>query len=77
MSEFPGGPFYYQYEGTRKLPIIEFDQYGYQSDPTQSSTYNQNRQGVSQKEPVSISCNFDDNVLALGQPDRANEVRIY
>ena len=77
MSEFPGGPFYYQYEGTRKLPIVEFDQYGYQYDPTQSSTYNTNRQRVSQKEPVSISCNFDDNVLALGQPDRANEVRIY
>ena len=77
MSEFPGGPFYYQYEGVRKLPIIEYDQYGYQYDPTQSSTYNNYRRLVSQKEPVSMSCSFDDSILVVGRPDRANEVRIY
>jgi hypothetical protein len=77
MSNFPGGPFYYQFEGIRKLPTIDFHEYGYHYDPTKSGQYNFNRQRVSQKERVSMSCSFDDTVLTLGRPDRANEVHIY
>ena len=63
MSNFPGGPFYYQFEGKRSRPTIEFDQYGYQHDPSGSVNYNSNRRRVGPKEGVPIVSDFDDNTL--------------
>ena len=77
MSNFPGGPFYYQFEGKRSRPTIEFDQYGYQHDPSGSVNYNSNRRRVGPKEGVPIVSDFDDNTVVIGRPDRVNDVQIY
>ena len=72
----PGGPFYYHFEGKRDRPIIEFDQYGYFYNTSWSSTERSNRQLVGPKDDVPIVCDFDDTTIAIGQPDRVNEVWI-
>jgi len=73
----PGGPFYYHFEGKRDRPIIEFDQYGYFYNPAWSNTEHENRQRVGPKDDVPIVCDFDDTTIAIGRPDRLNEVRVY
>ena len=74
----PGGPFYYHFEGKRDRPTIEFDQYGYFYNPDNwTDTEHFNRQRVGPKDDVPIVCDFDDNTIAIGRPDRLNEVRVY
>tara|TARA_A100001234_G_scaffold126636_1_gene111102 strand:- start:9744 stop:16739 length:6996 start_codon:yes stop_codon:yes gene_type:complete len=73
----PGGPFYYHFEGKRDRPIIEFDQYGYFYNTSWSWQERENRQRVGPKDDVPIVCDFDDTTIAIGQPDRVNEVWIY
>ena len=74
----PGGPFYYHFEGKRDRPIIEFDQYGYFYNPGNwTNTEHVNRQLVGPKDDVPIVCDFDDSTIAIGRPDRLNEVRVY
>ena len=73
----PGGPFYYHFEGKRDRPNIEFDQYGYFYNPAWPSNERFNRQKVGPKDDVPIVCDFDDTTIAIGQPDRVNEVWIY
>jgi hypothetical protein len=74
----PGGPFYYHFEGKRDRPNIEFDQYGYFYNPDNwTDTEHENRQRVGPKDDVPIVCDFDDSTIAIGRPDRLNEVRVY
>ena len=74
----PGGPFYYHFEGKRDRPTIEFDQYGYFYNPSNwTNTEHENRQRVGPKDDVPIVCDFDDSTIAIGRPDRLNEVRVY
>ena len=73
----PGGPFYYHFEGKRDRPNIEFDQYGYFYNTSWLSIERSNRQKVGPKDDVPIVCDFDDTTIAIGQPDRVNEVWIY
>jgi len=74
----PGGPFYYHFEGKRDRPIIEFDQYGYFYNPGNWTDFEHgNRQRVGPKDDVPIVCDFDDSTIAIGRPDRLNEVRVY
>ena len=74
----PGGPFYYHFEGKRDRPTIEFDEYGYFYNPSNwTNTEHSNRQRVGPKDDVPIVCDFDDSTIAIGRPDRLNEVRVY
>ena len=73
----PGGPFYYHFEGKRDRPTIEFDQYGYFYNPAWTTNEHENRQRVGPKDDVPIVCDFDDTTIAIGRPDRLNEVRVY
>jgi len=74
----PGGPFYYHFEGKRDRPTIEFDEYGYFYNPSNwTNTEHENRQRVGPKDDVPIVCDFDDSTIAIGRPDRLNEVRVY
>jgi hypothetical protein len=74
----PGGPFYYHFEGKRDRPTIEFDEYGYFYNPNNwTYTEHSNRQLVGPKDDVPIVCDFDDSTIAIGRPDRLNEVRVY
>jgi hypothetical protein len=74
----PGGPFYYHFEGKRDRPTIEFDEYGYFYNPYGwTNTEHSNRQRVGPKDDVPIVCDFDDSTIAIGRPDRLNEVRVY